>query len=143
MSDTGGSFNLQFWQGIAAAVGAGLAAFVVGIGRRAGGIAASRSAATEAAGDALQREILAAIKENTAEQRGLRSDWQAKRDRDEDRLRDIRERNVDEQLDDIRRELRRRRAGQDDVKILLGETLRRLPPVDPRRADDLSPRDDI
>ncbi len=126
MAGISDSASLQFWQGVAAVAGASIGGFFLAIGRRAGSVA-SKAPEAILAGDALQRDILAAIRENTEELHGLRTDWQAKRAADEDRRRDIREQNVDEQLDDIRRELRARRAGQNDVKHLLGETLRRLP----------------
>ncbi len=129
MSDISGSGSLQFWQGIAAVVGASVGGFFLAIGRRAGSVA-SRAPEAAPAGDALQREIL-------AELRGLRADWQAKRERDEERTRDIRERNVDEQLDDLRRGQRLGRAGTTDLKLMLGSVLDRLPYSDRRSPRDL------
>ena len=125
MSDITGSGSLQFWQGIAAVVGASLGGFFLAIGRKSGGVA-SRAFEANPTGDALQREIL-------AELRGLRTDWQAKRQADEDRRRDLRERSVDEQLDDIRRSLKINRVGQNDIKHVLGHVMDRLPTADPPR----------
>lgn len=133
MSDITGSGSLQFWQGIAAVIGASLGGFFLALGRRSGGVA-SRAPEANPSGDALQREILAEtralvteVRSLVTETRGLRGDWQAKREADEERRRDLRERSVDEQLDDIRRTLNINRVGQNDIKHVLGHVMDRLP----------------
>ena len=141
MSDIGGNASLQFWQGIAAVVGASIGGFFLAIGRRAAG-AASKVPDNAATGDALQRDILAATRDVADELRGLRTDWQAKREADEARVRDIRERSIDERIDELSRGQRIGRANSNDLKHLLGSVLDRLPPPDPRRERDPDPADE-
>ncbi len=138
MAGISDSASLQFWQGIAAVAGAAIGGFFLAVGRRAGS-AASKAPEASTSGDALQRMILDATRENTSELRGLRADWQAKRDADEARVRDIRERSIDERIDELSRGQRIGRANTNDVKQLLGVVIERLPAPDARRPPDGDP----